>query len=614
MPGPIRRDGTKPLSLPAELAGPAPTPPTRPAASPPSRATTPPADRVRANLAAEHLNDINIDGLNVPEPPEVKKEEKKEESGGFWGRIGGVVNNIKETVVDAASTVVDVTKAGINVVGDGIQEVKESLEEGQSLGASLLDGARASGQTLFQEGLDPLLDRSVLGEDDEFNDKGVGALGPLLTNRLAVGESVDFTIEAGVTLPTEFVGAPNIKLDQAGTLRVKRVPALDANDQPIIDPATGQPETRLEVELIVEGKVGAAYSAKVGFSATTQVGNFEAGVSAEASAEAEAGLTGSVSIKLHLDPDNPDQMGSLTAMMKTMASSSAIAKIPGLRSVFGNMSEADRAKAMADSATYIESISGSGGLYAAASARATLEAGLTPAESDNDAKGKASDKGLGTKAKDWLNDKATETIADHLNFNAASAGISAGGQFEVEKEVNFRTGERTLSVSAGGGVSLNASVLEVGGKVGASANRKMDFVYSKTGELTDINIQQTFTKEEFLALQNTLEDFYGRPFDPGFIMKLESSDTVTVNFSVRPEVLADIKQKISSGSPQAIAEAAKTILTAAISKDEVLVKQGDVTAVRREEFSVDFSVNAAFFGEIGIRGGFTAGHQQESKV
>lgn len=598
MPGPIRRDGTRPLPLPADLAGPAKAPLTQPKGDLSPRAGVSVPNRVRASLEAEHLKNINLNDLDIPEPPEA---EEKEESGGFWGKIGGAITNVVESVVDVA-------QAGVSAAGDAIEEVKESLGEGQSLGAALKDGARAGGQTLLQEGLDPLLDRSVLGADDQANDRGVGALGPLLTNRLSVGESVDFTVEAGVTLPTELVGAPNIKLDQAGTLRVKRVPALDANDQPMVDPATGEPETRLEVELIVEGKVGAAYAAKVGFSATTQVGQFNAGIEAEAEAEAEAGLTGSVSIKLHLDPDNPDQMGSLTAMMKTVASNSAVAKVPGLRGVFANMSESQRAEAMAASSTYIESISGTGGLYAAASARATLEAGLTAAERE------ASGTSIKSKAKDWLSEKATETIADELNFSVAGASISAGANFEVGQERNYRTGERTLSVAAGGGVSVNASLLAAGGKVGASANRQLDFVFSETGELTDINIQQSFTKEEFLALQSTLEDFYGRPFDPGFIMKLESSDTVTVEFSVRPEVLADLKQKMGSGSPQAIAQAAKTILTAAISKDDVLVEQGDVTAVRRQEFSVEFNVNAAFFGEIGVRGAATLGHQQESKV
>jgi hypothetical protein len=562
-----------------------------------------PLGGVRASIDAGGIQSLDLDALKIPDPP-VEEPEEEKKRGGLFGFIDSVV----DTVGDVANVAVGVVKAGANAVGDAAEEIKESLEEGQGIISAVTDGVQAGAKTIVQKGLDPLLDRSVLGKDDQGNDQGVGLLGPLLTNRLSVGESVDLTIEAGATLPTQLVGAPNIKLDQSGTLRIKRVPALDAQDNPILDPVTGEAQTRIEVELIASGRAGAAYSAEVGFSATTEVGAFEAGVSASATAEAEAGLTGSVSIKLHLDPNNPDQMASMTALLKSTVSDSAISKIPGLGQVLSKMSTTERDAALAASSTYIESIAGEGGLYLAASARAELEAGLTPVENE------PSGTSLKSKAKDLATNNIKERIADELSINVAGAGASAGANLDVGYEKNFRNGTRTVSISAGAGYSVNASVLEAGGKIGASTNRQMDFVFAENGELTDINIQQTFTKAEFLALQNTLEDLYGRPFDPGFIMKAEKSDSVTVNFSVRPEVLARIKTQVGSGSPQAIAQAARTLFRAAISKDDFLVKQGAVTATERNEFSVKVDIGAAFGAEIGIRGGVTIGHEQESKA
>lgn len=605
MPAPIRRQGTQPISLPPDLAGPAA--PAKP--KPPQGAGDQQTVRPRAQLRVENIKAVNLNEIEIPEPPTPPAE--NEGPGGIAGWFQERVDGIKEAVsgaTEVAGAVGNVIKAGVDAVGDGIQEIKESREEGQGLLESIQDGLRVSGQTLYRQGVDPLLDKSVLGADNEANDQGVGALGPLLTNRLAVGESVDFTIEAGATLPTQLVGAPNIKADGGGTLRLKRVIALDANDQPLIDPVTQKPETRLEIELIASGKVGGAYSAKVGFKAKGEVGQFEAGIEAQAVAEAEAGLTGSVSIKLHVDPDSPEQMSGLTALMKTTANNSALAQIPGIGAVFGKMSEAEQRAALSRSATYIESVSGSGGMYLAASARTSLEAGLEAAEAE------PSGASLKDVAKEWVKETATEAIAEELNFNPAGASASVAADFQVSQEVNLRNSTRTVSVSGGAGAELNANLLAAGGGVNANSNRQVDFVFSPAGELQDVNIQQTFTKEEFLALQNTLEDFYGRPFDEGFILKAQSSDSITVNFSIRPEVLAGIKQQLANGSPGAIAQAAKTVLTAAISKNEVLVKQGDVIATTREEFSVGGSAEVAFFGVLAGRARITAGHQQESKV
>lgn len=621
-----RITGTSPLKRVAP-----PPPPKKPepkaADKPAGAAKTGDLSTAKAGDVAPDAKKVDLDGVSVPtlttEVKGVEKaEEAKEEKKGFFGRLWGSVKSVAEDTWDGAKKVVSTAAAVVTttaeVVGAGVAETAQSLRDGQGLLDSLSDGVDAGGKKLYNEIIDPTLDKSVLGEDNEFQDKGAGALGPILTNRLEVGESVDIRIEAGATIPTELIGAPNVKVDGGGTLKVKRVEALDANNQPIIGP-DGKPETRIEVELQLDGRVGGAYSANVGFNATGQVGRYDVGVKAMAQAEAEAGLTGKLNLKLRFNPDSAEEMGNLGAMMKATAATGAAATIPGVGAVFAAMSGEDYKRSMDTLPQHLESFGGEGGLYAQANASAEVGAGVFKGKGEDKAEGAEEKKG--NAATNFLKDKAMgkaeeveDSVLENLKLDIAHGSIGAGGELRVGASKNFRTGERTISLTGEGMVQAEVGGLGMGKGGKLDGHRKLDMVLDKNGDLKSINVQQKMTKEEFLALRTTVEDVYGRPIDDGFIAKMSESDTITVNFQVKPEVLAEIKRKAASGDPRALSEAAGTVLSAAITKDRFKLDQGAITATHRDEFALRGGMELALGAQIGVRGGIVLGHEQETKV
>ncbi|MGE5707658.1 MAG: hypothetical protein ACM3YO_04925, partial [Bacteroidota bacterium] len=138
----------------------------------------------------------------------------------LWGWFKNKAKGAAEKVEKAVDAVKD-------VAGAGIDEVKESLHSGQGVLDSLSDGISSAAGRAFEQYLDPALDQSVLGENNAFQDQG-GALSDVLTNRLGVGESVEFHLEAGATVPTEILGLPNVSGDLGGTISMKRVQKTDA--------------------------------------------------------------------------------------------------------------------------------------------------------------------------------------------------------------------------------------------------------------------------------------------------------------------------------------------------------------------------------------------------
>lgn len=616
--GSARLNRTAPLTPPPPVKIPEPPRPVR------AQHTGKLADEssARAGDVAPDAKKVDIDGVKVPsvefktetkgvDAPEEKKQEKKGFFGSMWDSAKSVASDTWDGVKKGAEIVADVVTETAAVVGAGIAETTESLAQGQGLFESIGDGIDAGGKKLYDNVVDPLLDKSVVGADNEFQDKGAGALGPILTNRLAVGESVDIRIEAGATIPTELVGAPNIKVDGGGTLKLKRVLAVDANNEPIMDPKTGKQETRIEVDLQLDGRVGGAYSANVGFNSTVQAGGYEGGVKAFASAEAEAGLTGQLNLKLRFNPDNAEEMGNLGAMMKATAATGAAATIPGIGIAFAAMSTEDYKRSMDSLPKHLESFGGEGGLYAQANASANLNVGIFKAEGGEEKPGAPGLKGMAT-------DKAKEhvegSVLEKLNLDVASLSAAVGGEVRVGASKNFRTGDSTVSITAQGNIMGQASVLGAGGGVAAEGSRKLDMVMGKDGQLKSIDVTQKLTKEQFLAMRTTLEDVYGRPIDDGMIARMSSSDTITVKYSVKPEVLQSVKDRVNSGDPAAIASAAGDVLNAAVTKDMFVLQQNSIIATHRDEFALRAGFDLALGAQIGVRGGVVLGHEQESVI
>lgn len=624
----ISGHGTAPLNRVAPPPPKAKTAPLAPAAKP-GTGKIGDLSTAKAGDVAPDAKKVDLEGVNVPTiTTEVKgvekaEEPKEDEKKGFFGRLWGSVKSVAEDTWDGAkkvaSTAAAVVTTTAEVVGAGVAETAQSLRDGQGLIDSLSDGVHAGGKKLYNDVIDPTLDKSVLGADNEFQDKGAGALGPILTNRLELGESVDIRIEAGATIPTELIGAPNVKVDGGGTLKLKRVEALDANNKPIIGP-DGKPETRIEVEMQLDGRVGGAYSANVGFNATGQVGRYDVGAKAMARAEAEAGLTGKLNLKLRFNPDSAEEMGNLGAMMKATAATGAAASVPGIGAVFAAMSADDYKRSMDTLPKHLESFGGEGGLYAQANASAEVGAGVFKGKGKDEPAGGAEEK-KGNAATEFLKEKAVgkaeeveEGVLENLKLDIAHASVGAGGEVRMGASRNFRTGDRTISLTAEGMIQGEVGGLGMGKGGKLDGQRKLDMVLDKNGELKAINVQQKMTKEEFMALRTTVEDVYGRPIDDGFIAKMSESDTITVNYQVKPEVLAEIRRKAATGDPRALSEAAGTVLSAAITKDRFQLDQGAITATHRDQFALRGGLEAAFGAQIGIRGGVVLGHEQETKV
>jgi hypothetical protein len=200
-----------------------------------------------------------------------------------------------------------------------------------------------------------------------------------------------------------------------------------------------------------------------------------------------------------------------------------------------------------------------------------------------------------------------------LQVSLADIGASLPSHCNLESELNFRTNEQTLSVSSDDALDIGATVLMADiGMLNLNRHRAVDFVFDENGELKGANLRRTFTPQEFLAGQSELENLYGQAFEASFITTVEQSDEVTVNFSLRPEALAELKQQLAGASPEAIAQSAVTLLKASMPRPDILVKPGGVIATNRTDFTVGLDVEVAFIGpQIGLRGSATIGHEQE---
>lgn len=547
----------------------------------------------------------------------------------IWETVKEEVSDLTEQISKLEQEIEDAAKAGAEIVSAGVKEFKESRGEGQGLLDSLKDAAGASGTKAMTDVIDPMLDNSVLGKDDEFQDKGVGALGPLITNRLGIGESVSIKIEAGATIPLQALGIPNAKIDGGGTLKISRVQKTDAKGNPITEPkdANGKPPTELKVTMELEGRAGASYSAHVGFDASVKAGGYEAGVKASAGAEAEAGLHGRVAFAFAFDPSDAKDMGVLTGMVKMAGTAGAEAVIPGVGPILAGKTLIENRELIEEFGRHLYSVDGEGGLYAQATASASAQLGIFKGESrDNGPEARDKDnpktESTGNKAFDAgkayaagkIQEKIGEvegSILEQLQLQIGSLSGALGGSGSVGGRVNFRTGERTLTVELDGKAQVSGSVLGWGKGAGAEGNRTVALTYAKDGSLKGVKLQEEMTKETFQGIRTTVEDIFGRPMNDGVIAQIRESDTVRVTYDLRPEEVAKVAGLMAKQGPVAGLGYATT---RRIDKDTVMLKERSVLAVKRTaaEFKAGFSLSLG--AQVGVRGGVTLAHEQETAL
>jgi len=522
---------------------------------------------------------------------------------GLRAEVAAMENKVTELASEGAHLVAQGAKATAHAVRDGVNATADGYRQGHGVIGALGDGAGAAGTTMAKEVINPMLDRSSLGKADEYRDKD-GALGELLTNRLAVGESASLKIEAGATLPFEALGLPNARLDGGGTLEVKRVAKLGPDGKPLTEPKDdkGNGPTELKVKLSLEGRAGAFYSAEVGTQAGATVGEKTLGFNASARAEAEAGLTGKVEFTFSFDPQNQKDMDSLTGMIKATAETGAAAAIPGIGPLLGSASAVSNAKNFAAFGKHLESVDGSGGLYAQATASAAADVGMFAATDKNAVTGK--------RDKTYREKNEEETSVDQFVADLGLLEASIGGQGKVGGKQNLRTGEKTFYVEGLGALSGAASVLGAGTEGSAAVNRRLAVTYDKAGKLSSVRIEDTIDAEKFKGLRTSIEDIYGRPLSSGAVAGLSEKDTIKVSYEVKPEVLASLQKKLG-GSAADRASALKELGRLAVTKDTVKLNVGDVTATTTNALSFGGSVKVAAGAVAGLRGKVTLARGQD---
>lgn len=542
----------------------------------------------------------------------------------LWSKAKEEVNDLKDQISKLEKELDEALETGTAIVSAGVKEYRESRAEGQSLLSSIKDAAEVSGKKVYDDVIDPRLDRSVLGADDEYDDKAAGKLGPLLTNRLSIGESVSLKIEAGTTIPLEEFGIPNAKIDAGGTLSIARMPKTDAKGNVLTEPkdANGNPPTELKVTMELEGRAGASYSARVGFDATVKAGGYEAGVKASAGAEAEAGATGRVAFSFAFDPNDSESMGVLSGMVSMAGSAGAESAIPGIGSALAGKTLISNAGLISDFAKHLYSVDGEGGLYAQATASASAQVGIFKGRSEASEPEEAKEpeaKSFGKKVtdagKDYVKGKVQDKIdevegsaLDKLQFQIGSLSASLGGQGTIGGQVNYRTGERTLNVQLDGKARASIGVLGYGKGEAASGNRTVSLTYDKDGQLKSVKLHEEMSKEKFEGIRTTVEDIFGRPIDNGVIAQVSTTDAVRVTYELKPAEVAKVAAAMAKNPAEGIGYAT----TRPVSKETVEIKDRSVLAIKRTaaEFKVGF--NLSLGAELGVRAGVTLAHEQET--
>ena len=532
------------------------------------------------------------------------------------------INDLSDQIGKLEQELEEALETGGEILKAGVQEFRESRAEGQSLFASVKDSAAVAGKKAYDDVIDPRLDRSVLGADDEYQDQGVGALGPVLTNRLGVGESVSIRIDAGTTLPLEEFGIPNAKLDVGGTLKLTRVAKIDSQGNVLTEPkdANGNPPTELKVTMELEGRAGASYSAKVGFDATVKAGGYEAGLKASAGAEAEAGLKGRVAFAFTFDPQDAQDMDVLTGMMQMAGSSGAESAIPGIGAALAGKTLLSNQDLLGAFGEHLYSIDGEGGLYGQATANASAKAGIfkgrsqKPESTEADAPQSFAQKMVAA-GKDYAAGKVQEKAQDleksllnELQVQIGSLSASMGGEATIGGSVNFRTGERTLTLNLDGKARGSLNVLGVGGSEALAGNRTVALTYDKDGQLKGVKLQTEMSKEKFVGIQTTVEDIFGRPIDSGVIAQVGTKDSVRVTYDLLPSEVEKVAQAMKANPVTGIGYAAAL----PIDKETVMIKDRSVLAIKQTvaEFKVGF--NFSLGAELGVRGGVSFAHEQET--
>jgi hypothetical protein len=394
-----------------------------------------------------------------------------EEQRGFFARAAGWVTHEVGHVVDK----------GLDLAGDGIKAVAH-YEAGVVADALHAVGADKAARTVQATGdkagafIDGTLDKighgagavlevsgtflakggpaaaeemaeKTLGpQKPEYKDQLAGVVGSF-TNRMAKGDSVYVALSGKVTVPSELLGFPNVAGGVKVAASLKR--AQDG---------------KIQVILSGEAAASAAYeaSAKAKGSITVLGNKF----GAEAGAVARAGVEGSASAELTLsfDPNKPEDVARLHALLDPPKAS---AENPGALGL-------DTGKALADAMKHnFQSVEVGARFGVAAEAQAYADAGKLDAEGQGVAKG-----AMATGAELGLTLKA-----------------GVGASMKRDRDGNVTTKVR-LDGSVEGKAALfadggKAGMAQAGGKAGTDRDEAFALTKGPDGKIKDLAIEST---------------------------------------------------------------------------------------------------------------------------
>ncbi|MGE5707400.1 MAG: hypothetical protein ACM3YO_03630 [Bacteroidota bacterium] len=420
--------------------------------------------------------------------------------------------------------------------------------------------------------VDPFLDGTALGPDDEYRDAGPLAL---LTNRMAIGETVSLSIGAGTTFPLEEFGIPNAKLDGGSAIKLTRIQKQDPNGKPLSEPRDeqGNPPSELLATLELTGRAGGAYSAKAGFTLGGTMGRYTAGMQATVGAEAEAGLDGTVRYTFAFDPSSAKDMTALADLLKRTAAEQAL---PGLAR--------SKKKALTLS-SHLRSIGGEGGLYAQAVGSARANFGLFRNGPDPEA--------------ETLKDR-TKGLLHKFLAELRKGQLAGGGSIEAHFGAtrDLKTGERTVYAKLDGTAGINGRLPLynlVNEKI--KGERTLAFTYGKDGKLKEVLIADEIAKDQFSkGLRGNIEDLLGRPFGKGGIAQWTEADAVRIRYHLKPE---DWEQLSASDLLKPTKEHFSSV---------------EVKTIHRAAVEFKASVELDLGAQVGLRGEIVGTHEEEKST
>ncbi len=467
----------------------------------------------------------------------LEKAEEKDNGGGVGGWLKDRVDDVKDLASDAWNAATDFVGDVTGAAGDAASAVGDfASDKVAEFGNYVADQA-------YDKVIDPTLDKSALGEDNEYNNEKTGAVGDLITNRLEPGESVFLKLEADAQIGGVQVGA-------GAQVQIKRVQMTDENGNTVTEPkdAKGRPPTELEVSLLADANVGVGFSASAGTGPKGKEGDERTlGASAEAGVSAQAGISGQAEFKFRFDPNSQKDMDDMTGIFKTAAKTGLESAIPGIGTALAASNVPDLAKDAAAFGSHLTEIRGEVGAYANASASASVSAGALAKEPADGAEAAAGAEGA-EKPSMLQNLKNKGLDAAQLQ---AELGASVGAELKMGISKDFRTGDTTLYFTASAQAQASASAGKFGEGVGGTANRTIAVKVDQSGEIEGIQVKDTTTKKTFAGFGS--EDVQGQRIDDEALSLLSGEDKVTVTRSLKPEAVDAFKQEFKDNQVAAVA-------------------------------------------------------------